>query len=400
MHRLCAAKPAASPAAAPPSKDTKPRGRAAPPPDLDALDVGEGDEVFIPGRTQIHTGPFAGIDKRLIYLGAAAIALVFLFGLYVALRPAAKEDVAEAPPPPLIPLTTPPPVAVDPQPVVPPAPIVQVIQNPATTNASQPATRPAWMSLIPIAPKAEPPRISDRLVESTIKKAVAFLKPLMSEGASAMPTGDDMYEGRYALCVYALLQAGLAIDDPELGTSSPFMQGLLDHMKRFPMTNRFATYDRSLRASALAVYGRESDQELLEKDKQWLLASEVGGAYDYTMPPKGTTVDKMAWDNSNCQYGVLGVWAAVQAGLFVPDKYWTDVEQHWLTSRDPDGGWQYRTQAASNLTMTCAGITTLCVTAEQLELIASKGKKDAPSRDDDRYKRCPGLPRKRGQHRR
>jgi hypothetical protein len=93
------------------------------------------------------------------------------------------------------------------------------------------------------------------------------------------------------------------------------------------------------------------------------------------MPQRGST--SINWDNSNSQYGVLGIWASVQAGISAPDKYWNDVENHWLQYQSPDGSWGYHDQGGSSLTMTCAGVTTLCVTAEQLELISSKGKHDA-----------------------
>jgi len=45
----------------------------------------------------------------------------------------------------------------------------------------------------------------------------------------------------------------------------------------------------------------------------------VKGGYSYDEIPKGATQpDQAPWDNSNSQYGALGVWAADDAGAGVP----------------------------------------------------------------------------------
>ena len=77
---------------------------------------------------------------------------------------------------------------------------------------------------------------------------------------------------------------------------------------------------------------------------------------------------RVPWDNSNSQYGLLGVWAGAEAGVEVPQAYWKAVEQHWLSCELKDGQWYYADgQTRPRLSMTCAGVASLLVTHEWLD---------------------------------
>jgi hypothetical protein len=104
------------------------------------------------------------------------------------------------------------------------------------------------------------------------------------------------------------------------------------------------------------------------------------------LPPVGTPIDpaslarplppekdpklrpeEIPWDNSNSQFAMLGVLAAVEAGIEIPDWYWKDIEYHWLRWQMQDGGWGYRAASpASTLAMTCAGVSAMSATADWL----------------------------------
>ena len=172
--------------------------------------------------------------------------------------------------------------------------------------------------------------------------------------------------GADALVTYALLHAGEALDDPELETSSPLMTAALARMKATPADPTKSTYFYSVEAQALGLAGRESDRSDLERAAGWLLRAQVGGAYGYVMPTRENLADpsSFVWDGSNSQYGVLGVWAASEAGVVAPPGYWREVERHWLSVQNKDGSWGYHSGQAS-AAMTAAGITTLSVAAEQ-----------------------------------
>jgi hypothetical protein len=79
---------------------------------------------------------------------------------------------------------------------------------------------------------------------------------------------------------------------------------------------------------------------------------------------------KTPWDNSNSQYGLLGVWAGAEAGVEVPTKYWKAVQQHWLSCELKTGEWFYSPSPGKQtptLQMTCAGIASLLITHDYLD---------------------------------
>ena len=90
---------------------------------------------------------------------------------------------------------------------------------------------------------------------------------------------------------------------------------------------------------------------------RWLIQAQRNGAYGYTMPDKREPYAPSYWDNSNSQYGLLGVWSAAEAGVEVPDSYWRQVEQHWATTQLREGTWSYhQADQAPRLSMTLAGL--------------------------------------------
>jgi hypothetical protein len=164
-----------------------------------------------------------------------------------------------------------------------------------------------------------------------------------------------------ALCVYSLLHAGQAMDQKILGEQDPFTDEILSVLKRYDMV---FTYHRSLRAAALAVFNRTQDNAALEEDIRWLLAAGPQGAYSYTLPAEASGGP---WDNSNSQYGLLGVWSGAMVGKAVPQTYWKNVEQHWEQCAYADGTFPYSLGAAATTTMTCAGVASLLVAHDYMD---------------------------------
>ena len=96
------------------------------------------------------------------------------------------------------------------------------------------------------------------------------------------------------------------------------------------------------------------------------------------LPPLKITFD-YPWDNSNSQYGLLGVWAGAEVGIEVPDAYWKLVEQHWLGCELRTGEWAYnKNETQGYLAMTCAGVASLLVTHDYLDGPALRGAVGRP----------------------
>ncbi len=85
------------------------------------------------------------------------------------------------------------------------------------------------------------------------------------------------------------------------------------------------------------------------------------------------------WDNSNSQYGLLGVWSGAEAGVEVPAAYWKAVEKHWLACEMRDGQWCYSAiDQTPTLSMDCAGVASLLITHEWLDAPAMGARVGRP----------------------
>lgn len=112
----------------------------------------------------------------------------------------------------------------------------------------------------------------------------------------------------------------------------------------------------------------------LPGDGRWIPPTLSDG---WRVPVPKTTFT-YPWDNSNSQYGLLGVWAGAEVGIEVPEQYWKDVEHHWVAWQLRDGQWSYRAHGNGYLAMNCAGIASLLVTHDYLDVPQLKGTVGRP----------------------
>lgn len=303
-------------------------------------------------------------------------------------------------------------------------------------------TRPA--NFPPVAPMAAPAGLTDEQIGASITRGIDFLLAGMHADQVKLDRAPNatFAEGVNALVVYSLLKAGQATNDPRLSIKGKLAPALIDRMKDHIMLvdgqnpSAPVTYARSLRAAALAVHNRQADREALIADAKFLIDAANDGAYSYnnTVRPRDlaknpnhirymlqrialdletlyhngegrtpgfiritpnpqneeylrmrmTQREKQTpnWDNSNSQYGILGVFAAWEAGVEVPMEYWVEVERHWLTSQLASAEWGYDAQAvrAGLWSMTTGGIASLLMTNEALEIpTAPPGREPYPA---------------------
>jgi hypothetical protein len=235
----------------------------------------------------------------------------------------------------------------------------------ATEPTVSPPTRPAIFRP-PVRPDIPPVvGVTDAEIGDSITKGVDFL--LRQFTASELSGTYDHYEGLDTLAVYALMQAELATHDRRIDIHSQFMIDAINAVKKFPMSSDYVTYARALRATALALYDRSEDHFVIKQDVDWLLNSQEHGGFTYNNQfPRQT--DYAFWDNSNSQYGLLGVWSGAEAGVQVPLEFWRDVRTHWTKCQRPDGQWTYRQdQPDPSRSMTLAGIASLFVAQDYLD---------------------------------
>jgi hypothetical protein len=207
--------------------------------------------------------------------------------------------------------------------------------------------------------------VTDKAVADAVERGVEWLKSRQDakkhwEHGEYSPD-NRTWGGDTALVCLALLYAGQSPNEPYLSEA-------LDWLQAQKLTG---TYAVSLRAQALSLVPGSRRRNTLRDDLRWLVraaaprAAETPGAYGYVQDDSTTGW----WDNSNSQYGVLGVWMATEAGLELSQgaQFWGLIRDHWLRQQEPDGGWGYRKNSRTTGSMTAAGLATLYVVMDRLQ---------------------------------
>jgi hypothetical protein len=86
-------------------------------------------------------------------------------------------------------------------------------------------------------------------------------------------------------------------------------------------------------------------------------------------------------DNSNTQFGIVGLWVASRHGVPAKDAF-ALIEARFLQSQGRDGGWSYNLQGNSTVAMTCAGLLGLAVGRAGKDTAEKKEPKKGLPEDD------------------
>ena len=224
-------------------------------------------------------------------------------------------------------------------------------------------------------------------VERAIRRAAAWLKThsaiaeMKTEGNAELPT----------IGILALVHSGELERDPALA------RRCLDLLRRRKLNTGRGTYANSLTAMALRDMGALRHRPRIFECATWLVENQnwddERGVWAYGVPVAGfedtkppedrsarhtrarpssmdvvrrglATKPPDGWDNSNVQFGVLGLHAAAQARIGIPRGSWERVERHFRGCQNPDGSWGY--SSGSTGSMTCAGVASLVVARHHL----------------------------------
>ncbi len=205
-----------------------------------------------------------------------------------------------------------------------------------------------------------PERVTGDAVDGAVDRAVAWIK--RQRGPQGHWERDDsadtrFYGGDTGLALLALLYAG----------ESPRQDEMRESIRWLSEASLSDTYTIGTRAHVLALVDGPTYRSALRRDVDWLQSnvhpagSPHAGAYDYKAPSG-------RYDNSNSQYGVLGMWMASEYAFNVPGHYWQLVGGHWLEDQNGDGGWSYTGSGRSTGSMTAAGLATLFVALDRYYL--------------------------------
>lgn len=201
-------------------------------------------------------------------------------------------------------------------------------------------------------------------VIAAINRGVAYLLKKEKPGTfwETLPAQSQNSGGQTSLALYALLQVGNTLDRTDLTVNSPKIKPALKWLEELTPKS---TYVASLQISAITESPTNSPlyfKALHRADKYLIDSQHSDGAYHYVWDGvKKHEVLPGNWDNSNSQYGLLGVWAAKLMGFSPSEKYWIRCEKHWRKWQNTDGGWSYQGHGTSTRSMTAAGLASLYV---------------------------------------
>ena len=193
--------------------------------------------------------------------------------------------------------------------------------------------------------------ITAEQVRDSIDKGVAYLRQQQRIDGSW-----DDYLGQpggvTALCALALLNAGVEPGDAQMQKTLVFLRGLKPER----------TYVTSLQTMVFCRAEPQNDMLLISRNVKWLESKQIPdtdrrGAWSY---PQGSG------DNSNSQFALLALSEAERVGVQAGYKTWHLAREYWEGCQNADGSWGYYRGQPGTGSMTCAGITSLVITADRI----------------------------------
>lgn len=203
--------------------------------------------------------------------------------------------------------------------------------------------------------------LSTEELRQAIDRAVAYLKG--RQGADgAWPDWPLQRGGVTALCTLALLSAGVEPDDPAIQKALKYLRGVKPAM----------TYVVSLQTMVFCRAEPTKDLVQIHENVKWLERTQIRdgarkGAWSYP---------GSSGDNSNTQFAILALYEAERAGVKVSAQTWRLANAYWNDCQNDDGSWGYIKGMAGTGSMTCAGITSLVITADKVQPADAKVEGD------------------------
>ncbi len=204
----------------------------------------------------------------------------------------------------------------------------------------------------------------------------------IDKGAEYLKDKTDGQRGRgntTELVALTLAHAGVSADEAPL-------KELLERILQFRLSS---TYNTAIQTVLLSYVNPKKYRARIAECGQWLVDAQCGNGQwtyggDTPQEPERTVVSGDAesgyklrdrrgdgvspsGDNSNAQFGVLGLWAAMVAGVKVPESSFKLAERWWKGQQGTDGGWGYGARDLSYGSMTCAGVAAMSICARGLE---------------------------------
>jgi hypothetical protein len=121
----------------------------------------------------------------------------------------------------------------------------------------------------------------------------------------------------------------------------------------------YRTYSVALQTMFLACADPKAHAKAIRRNVQWLERAQRDGGWSYDS--RGGS-----WDHSNTHFALMALDSADKAGVPVQSKTWRASLDHWIKAQNPDGSWGYKADASGTGSMTCAGISSVAISATRI----------------------------------
>jgi hypothetical protein len=237
-----------------------------------------------------------------------------------------------------------------------------------------------------VPPRAAAADVTGEQVKAAIERGVKYLR-----GSGVLRKRASYGVGMNALAILAMLHCGVPATDPDIQRCAKLCDDGIREMLKKGQGN---TYHVGAVTTALAAVDRRKYHDTIKLCATWLIAAqnEDGGwryqsAGDYAKrmaaarkawekrvkqnPRLGRiqrrwTRSKQTSDHSCTQFGLLGLRAAHDIGLDVPQETWKKAEKYLVDTQGKDGGWSYTSPSRSYGSMTAASLGGLYICGMKL----------------------------------
>jgi hypothetical protein len=221
---------------------------------------------------------------------------------------------------------------------------------------------------LPAAHAADPPLPPGAIDRSITKAREWLVKQQQADGSWVAMRADDKRIGATGLVLLALANAGVPPEHPAMRRGVGWLQ----------LQRPEETYAVALQTMALAMLA--PNLATLERNVAWLEDAQLkegraSGSWTYGRARGGGQ-----GDNSNSQFALLGLHEAARAGIRVSRDTWVRAQQYWTAAANPDGSWGYTLGTSGGTgSMTCAGISSIWITAEHIGAPDARAAADSVS---------------------
>lgn len=211
-------------------------------------------------------------------------------------------------------------------------------------------------------------------IENAMRDGTAWLKSQQSgDGSWGADAGayNNYRVGLTALSILALINCDVPVDSEAVQRGITFLREIPPNQPKF-------VYEASLYIMALcAANPTKADLVRVSRMTRLLEATQCterdnptnSGLWGYDLKGAGRSPGNNSEDRSNGQFAVLALRDAVHAGVKVDRVVWERIQEQWLRTQLPDGGWNYNSSRrdAARGSMTAAGLATLAITTRMLQ---------------------------------